>query len=361
LRASVQASAVFRDDFSNGASRWRITDSASVRVVPSGDPSHGNVLELVPNGARVHALVIGSVAWRRFAVEGEMLFPDPGQSYLGFIWGYRQADGRSSYGNMYVKGNDSYLQVNPHWDDNPIREMYPEYTAALDTLNRIRIGQWKPFRIEVVDSVVHFYVGAAQQPNLTFDRLRQQPGEIGFRPRVVGSRVWIDNIRVRHIARLTHPGSVVQELAGDRLITQWEFFGPLDRADDLLELGRAHDANTGAWTAFSADGRGAVVAAQVLDYLGPRTIGYFRTTIEAREPRSVTLRLASLNQAAIWLNGRFMGHAPAVETAWRDIAVDSTRPHIDARLRLRAGTNTLVLRLRGGQYASGGFYAALVE
>jgi hypothetical protein len=320
------------------------------------------VLELLPNGALVRALIRDSGNWPRIAVEGDMLFPDRGQSYLGFLWGHQVRDSRSSYGNIYLKGNDSYSQVNPHWDHNPVREMYPEYSAMLQGADRIRIGEWHRFRIELVDGAVHFYAGSSTTPRLTFDQFGAQRGDIGFRPRVVGSRVWIDNIRVTAIERFSAPAARPPiETARHKLITAWEVFGPLAQADETLELGRAHEAKSPDWNPFPTDPRGAVVAARIIDYLGPRAIAYFRSRIHSDSARTVTLRLASLNHAAVWLNGRFLGHANPVTTAWYDIAADSTRPHINAPLRLQAGENILVLRLRGGQYASGGFYAALLE
>jgi hypothetical protein len=240
--------------------------------------------------------------------------------------------------------------------------MYPEYSATLDSTSRIHIGRWHTFRAELIDGAVHFYVGDAQSPQLTFDLLSPTQGEIGFRPRVVGARVWIDNIRVRTIERFS---SVVTRPAAEttqaKLITTWEVRGPLAQADRTLELGRDQESRSSSWSRFPTDARGAVIAARVVDYLGPHTIAYFRTTVRSDTAKTVTLRLASLNQVAIWLNGRFLGHASPIETAWYDIATDSTRPHISAPLRLQAGENRLVLRLRGGQYASGGFYAALLD
>lgn len=358
---SLRPATVFSDDFESGLTRWKVTDTAHVRAVDSHSTTHAKVLELTPNGALVHALVRGSHQWPRVSVEGEMLFPDEGQSYLGFIWGYRLHEGRSSYGNIYVKGNDSYVQVNPHWDDNPVREMYPEYSASLEGKARLRVGEWKRFRVELFDGTVHIYVGDTSGPQLTFALLASDAeGEIGFRPRVVGARVWIDNIRVRVIDRLSAADArPAAESSRDRLLTAWEINGPFDRADKVLEMGREHGERTPAWRAFPTDARGAVVAARVLDYLGARTVAYFRTRLRTDTAKVATLRLATLNHAAIWLNGQFLGHASPVETAWYDIASDSTRPQLTVRLRLQPGDNILLLRLRGGQYATGGFYAAM--
>jgi hypothetical protein len=360
--ANAGAKLVFEDDFEGGLGKWRVSDTAHVRVVDS-QTSHARVLELVPNGALVNALIPGSGKWSRVAVEGEMLFPDPGHSYLGFMWGYHESDGRSAYANLYVKGNGSYLQVNPHWDDNPVRAMYPEYSADLEGTARIRIGEWKRFRAELVDGTVHFSVGHPPAPQLTCALFGSEPaGELGFRPRVVGARVWIDNIRIRAIDRLSAiTERPTREGARDRLLTDWQVRGPLQGAVTSLELGRDQGTRSADWRRFSADSRGAVIAARVLDYLGPRTLAYFRTTISAETAKPLTLRLATLNQAAVWLNGEFLGHVSPVESAWFDIAADASRPHVDLKLPVRTGENILVLRLRGGEYASGGFVAALLD
>lgn len=49
-------------------------------------------------------------------VEGEVLFPESGHSYLGLIYNYGEAKGRIDFGSIYIKGNDSYIRVNPHRD-----------------------------------------------------------------------------------------------------------------------------------------------------------------------------------------------------------------------------------------------------
>jgi hypothetical protein len=295
------------------------------------------------------------------AIEGDLLIPFEGHSYLGFIWGLQERDGRADYASAYVKGNGSYVVANPHWDDNPARELFPEYYAELTGADRIKIGEWSRFRAELVDGVMQLYFGRTNAPQLVFKAPDGASGLIGFRPRVVGQPVWIDNIRVQRIERHSSPVEDVPPVRDRRLLSNWEYVGPSAATDPLLEQGLGHDAAGMPWKSFAVDRRGAVITGRITDYLGPQTVGYFRTAIESASPSRAVLRLASLDGGALWLNGEFLGHFNPVETAWFNIASDSSRPHLDIPIRLRQGRNTVVMRIRGGRYAGGGFYAALLD
>ena len=64
--------------------------------------------------------------------------------------------------------------------------------------------------------------------------------------------------------------------------------------------------------------------------------------------------------APIWLNGHFEGYSRADRFAWHDFEVNPDHPQTPySSLPLVEGTNHVLIRIRGGRYASGGFFAAV--
>jgi hypothetical protein len=169
LLGPVQARgrALFEDAFETGLSKWEAYGIGTAVVRASGDPAHGNVLVLVPNGD-AYALVKDSNRFGPVRIEGDVLFPDNVDNYLGVVYNFGRRGRRTDFGAIYIKGNDSYLQVNPHRDLGVSRTIYPEFRAALIGPAAIRIGQWQRFAVEVVEYAAHFYVGGSSIPQLTF-------------------------------------------------------------------------------------------------------------------------------------------------------------------------------------------------
>src|SRR5262245_44206756 len=114
------AAVLLREDFEDGLDRWELIGSGTARLAASGDARHNTVLELAPNGDAA-VLIRGSDRWPRVRLEGEMRFPTEDESYLGLVYAHTARAGRQDFGLIYVKGDDSYLQVNPHRDFNVSR------------------------------------------------------------------------------------------------------------------------------------------------------------------------------------------------------------------------------------------------
>lgn len=72
----------------------------------------------------------------------------------------------------------------------------------------------------------------------------------------------------------------------------------------------------------------------ITEHRGPGRVAYFRTVVKAESGGTATLEL--------WDALQNEDHAP-----------------ISARVLLEPGSNELLLRVVGGQYATGGFYAAV--
>jgi len=354
-----RGAALFADDFESGLGRWEIFGERGVSLHATSDARHDTVLELAPNGDDVAALVRGSASWPNVRVEGEMLFPSDAHSYLGLLYHHTRRGTRRDFGLVYVKGNDSYLQVNPHRDLNVSRLIYPEFHVPLDGPSAVEVGVWQRFAFEVSPRAVHVYVGDTTVPQLTFAGLELDRGEIGLQPRSVGGPVWIDNVRVAQLERLSYAGPPIPnpEYAPGDLLTDWQAAGPFTEANDAIA--RSPSTADASWSPAPVDWRGAVVTARTVDFHGPRRVAYFRTSVAAREAGPAELQLSSADDLALWVNGRFAGFYARQAPAWFDFAHDPDHAGRSIPLRLAAGNNDIVLRAIGGVYASGGFFARL--
>lgn len=347
----------FRDSFDSGLRHWIVAGSSAVDVHDAGG-DHGRVLRLRADGD-VHALVRGSDRWGDLAIEGEVLFPKPGDAYLGVVYGFREERGRQDFGLIYLKvGRRNYLQANPHRDYNVTRTFYPEFEAPLAGASDVRIGEWQRFRMEVVAGVAHFYVGDVHRPQLTFPIPESHAGLVGLQPRSVGNEVWVDNVVVSSIARHRYQGPPIPATAATRAQPsglRWDVLGPLARTEDGVVRGAA--PQTVAWRPLHPDPRGGIATAEVVDFHGPNTVAYFRTRVHDPVGGTAVLRFSSVDDLALWVNGRFQGFLAAAEHAWADVGENRDHPGTRVGITLRSGVNEIVLRVRGGRYAAGGFFA----
>jgi hypothetical protein len=349
---------LWSDDFSAGLSRWDLFGEGTARTTDSGDLRHGTVLELIPNGDAL-ATIRASELWGRVRMEGEMLFRTDDESYLGFAYAATTHGRRRDFGLIYVKGDDSYLQVNPHRDFNVSRLLYPELHVDLTGASAVTVGEWQRFALELDGTSAHVYVGATSVPQVTFGGFENGRGQIGLQPRSVGGPVWVDNVTVRTIDRLSYAGPPIPAPpdASDHLITQWEVAGPFEQTNDAMA--RRPASAPAAWRQWSTDARGAVVTGRTVDYHGPATVAYFRTAVAADSSERAELQLGTIDDVAIWLNGAFQAFVARQDAAWFDAGVNPKHPARRVPLSLRAGRNDIVIRVRGGVYASGGFFARL--
>ncbi len=350
---------LFSDNFEGDLRQWKIVSAPDVVIRDSKDPDHGKVMVLIPNGD-VYALVRGSDRWNGIRMEGDVLFPTNESNYLGIIYNFQAGGSRTEFGNIYIKGDGSYLQVNPHRDFNVGRTMYPEYHVDLIGPAAIRIGEWHHFKVEVIKTECHFYVGDMITPQLTFPvKSLNSSGFFGLQPRSVGGEVWVDNVVVDSIDSFTYKGprrpAIPYETAS--LLTKWELIGPLEKTEDDFARNPKHSPDS--WHPFATDERGAVITGMITDYRGPRTVAYFRTRFHHDQDEEFILHISTVDDLAMWVNGRFWWFIPRMDQAWFDFWKNPK--HVGQRIPilLKKGENQIVLRARGGVYASGGFYAAL--
>jgi hypothetical protein len=207
-----------------------------------------------------------------------------------------------------------------------------------------------------IDGVrAHVYVGSGDVPQMTFDGFEYDRGAIGLQPRSVGGPVWVDNVRVRSIDRLSYSGPPIPSIAYDptSLLTSWQVAGPFDRTDDDL----ARHPDRGRWAKFETDARGAIITGRVVDYHGPNTVAYFRATIDSKAAGESELEFSTSSDLSMWLNGQFISGASRQDFAWFDFTTNKEHQPRRLTVALKAGRNDLVVRVRGGAYAEAGFFS----
>ena len=374
--ASLQSQVRLVEDFEKGLAAWEINTKTGIQIIDSKNPDHRKVLELAPNG-NIHALIKDSDTWGALRVEGEMLFPKKEHNYLGFIYNFNKREAREDFGVLYVKGNGSYIRANPWRDGNVSRLMYEEYKTKLKDDQAIVIGEWQKFKMEIVEEACHLYVGDMDTPKVTFDLFEWKSGKVGFQPRVVGGTVWIDNIRVESIEDFSYQGAPIPniEYHRDSLVTNWEVIGPLPKPNIAIErsIGAANEAALAeqnlTWQPFETDKRGAIISGKVTEYEGANTVAYFRTWLTAENPKTVTLHFTTTDELTLFLNGRDYGRVYRDGyisrendwNAWHDFWKNPEHAGRQITLDLKEGKNQLVIKVRNGQFASGGFFVRLEE
>jgi hypothetical protein len=96
-----------------------------------------------------------------------------------------------------------------------------------------------------------------------------------------------------------------------------------------------------------------------VDYHGPRTVAYFRTSPNVAIGGNAVLHLSTADDLAVWVNGRFHWFVPRGNAAWFDFATNPQHRGQRIPVDLQSGPNDIVIRVRGGVYATGGFFARL--
>ncbi len=360
---------LFFEDFENDLSNWEVSIPEKIRIVESGNDSHGRVLEMHPGGPNVFALMKNSETWEGYVVEGDVLFPEYEHNYLGFIYNYTVGNLRADYGCIYIKGNSSYVRVNPHRDGHVSRILYDEYRTQLTGLDTIEAGKWQHFKAEVIGNACNFYVGNMDVPKVTFPYFEFSSGKVGFEPRVIGSHVWIDNISVGKINAFSYEGQQPQTIKHDdsRFITNWKASGPYRRPVEKIEENTSilsKDPNEKIWQNFECDGRGCVVSGKIIEWTSNRVYAYFLTEINVNEPTNKILNLSTTNDLVVFVNGKKAGEVEGTFKAWYDFLDNPRHAGQQLNIQLQKGLNKIIIRDKGmgfDGYAGDGFYAALLD
>ncbi|MBK7871523.1 MAG: hypothetical protein IPJ74_13020 [Saprospiraceae bacterium] len=375
LALQTHAELLFSEDFEHGLNQWELRGERAINII-EGDHAHGKVLKMDSEGT-VYALIKGSDKWASVAITGEFLFPDDADNYLGFIYNQTENKYRNDFGSVYIKGNDSYIRVNPFRDGNASRLLYEEYKTPLTGDSKIITGKWHQFKLEVRDHRCHLYVDDMSLPKITFLLYEKNAGKLGFQTRVVGYPVWLDNIKVNKIKDFTYQGRPIPDIAYDttHIITNWEYAGPFNKPIRKIEETNVALQSASKiidkkyqWKPIRTDARGTLVTARVTEYEGDRELAYFRTAIYSDQAKEVILHFSTTDELGLYVNGLFQGfiyrqsYGPGAGSdwnAWYDFNKNEAHEGTKVAVRLKSGVNYIMLKVRNGQFACGGFFMAI--
>jgi len=384
----------FFDDFEKGIGNWDLISSNRIMVIDSGDTRHGKVLALYSGGESVYALIKGSNDWANLALEADVYFPDESAfHYLGLIYHYRAKPDRVDFGSIFLLGPygedfENYYQAyrknpeqvpdqasgnvilpNPHRDANASRLLYSEFFLPLTSGQWVKPREWHHLKAEIVGPACHCYVDDMKTPKLTMPFFEYSSGQVGFKPRFVGTPVWVDHVKATSIRELSYkgpllPGGVVYK--PEKLLTQWDILGPFNKRSTAAEGDGFLPVKTYkegihelSWQPFAADGRGCMVAGRVISRFNGKWLVYFHTVIQSDTAREATLEFSTCNPMLIWNNRTLVVEVKAQFTVWPDFLDNPAHAGEKVKVTLAPGENHLVVLLRGGRYGGDGFYAAL--
>jgi hypothetical protein len=89
-------------------------------------------------------------------------------------------------------------------------------------------------------------------------------------------------------------------------------------------------------------------------------VAYFRTRVSRPATGPAELQISTVDDLALRVNGRFAGFHSRGRAAWFDFFRTSSHSGQSILPDLAAGENEIVVRVRGGVCASGGFFARVV-
>jgi hypothetical protein len=372
----VQAQQVFFDDFEKDLSNWQLNTENRIFIEETNNGNKNSVMVLSPDG-NVSALIKNSGTWGPIRIEGEMLFPKKENNYLGFIYNYNNKS-REDFGSIYVKGNSSYIRVNPWRDGNVSRLLYEEYKTNLTGNQAIKINVWHKFKMEVLNDICHLYINDMTKPKITFDLFEFESGMVGFQPRITGGNVWLDNIKVTKIDKLSYSGEAIPKInyKPEKLITNWEVLGPFNKPMAVIErsisIEKTKDQTINGqsylWNNFKTDKRGAVITGKVTEFEGENTVAYFRTFINSDVDKLIKIHFTSTDEITLLVNGRHLGYIYRDGylrqkndwNAWYDFWEKEEHSGNIKKIQLQKGINQIIIKVRNGQFASGGFFAHII-
>jgi len=138
----------------------------------------------------------------------------------------------------------------------------------------------------------------------------------------------------------------------------------IERTSNYNEFSIEINGRSYAWETFKTDLRGGVITGRVTEYEGENTVAYFRTFFDADYDKTVTLHFTSTDELALFVNGKDLGrvyrdgyfYKDNDWNAWYDFWKNPQHAGSQVKIPLKKGKNQLIIRVRNGQFASGGFF-----
>jgi hypothetical protein len=354
------------EDFENGISRWEIESNELINIIT--EPNTNNqLLQLKPKGKRgafSHTIFKPSKDWNNYRVEGRFLFPTDGDGYLGFIYNYQKTDDRTDFGTIYIKSNGSYLRASPHYDGNPSWRLYEERRQNLNGEDKIQIGKWHQFRLDVIENSASLTIDNKAIADMEFELFHHIKGSFGLEARPgTGEPVWVDDL---HFSKLNDANpSTKDEVSIKPSSFQWQVQGPFSESEnDGINLPKLPEDK---WRSINPDKRGLIntgVLTQTRS--GDKNLLYLRAKFNVTEQALLTqsptwLAFSSANNLDVWFGRYYRGTVGSERFARIDFLTSPAHPGARLSIIPKVGENEIIIKVYGEKFAAGGFFAELVS
>ncbi|MFD2587956.1 hypothetical protein ACFSQJ_13505 [Croceitalea marina] len=358
------AQLLFEDNFETGLDNWEVENIGIAEIITTEDKLHKSVLQLTPNKTAECILVKDSDKWDKVVIKGEALFPTDRHDYLGLVYNYNKTE-RADFGCIYIKGKGSYIRVNPHRDGNASRALYEEYRTPLANDAEIKKNKWFSFKAEIIDAECHFYVTDMKTPKVVFQHYEYPKGKLGFKPRLAGGEVWMDNISIERIDDFSYVAPMSQtdiNYNREALINNWKALGPFSKRINEVEGSTKNqtlrvDGQKFEWKNFSTDVRGCLLAGKISRFKTNQKLVYFSTQINSNKNKQIKIHFGSLNNLHVWVNSNYIGLIEKQKLAWFDFFENSEHSGQSLPITLDKGANRILVLVEGGNYSGDGFYS----
>ena len=230
--------------------------------------------------------------------------------------------------------------------------------------NKIEINEWGSFKAQIIGSECHFYVKNMHIPKVVFPFYENFKGRVGFKPRLRGGEVWLDNIRVKNIDEFSYSekgkfNNIIYNK--DSLLTDWKVSGPYkSRVAEIENPGENvtnKDQQNYKWEKFESDQRGCVIAGRITRYSTEEKYAYFLTEITSEENVMADMQFSTLNKLHVWVNSEYAGMIENQPYAWYDFFLNPEHKGNSLAINLQEGANKILVLVEGGNYGGDGFYA----
>ena len=276
---------------------------------------------------------------------------------------FRRASG-TNHENIYFRvhrsGLYNALQYAPRINASSTWQLYPEFNSTID----LPRNRWTRVRVEVIGPKLAIFINGGEIPVLAVSRLRgpAKTGTVGFWARVNEKPTeWaaaLSNVSVRPAPIVASSSSEAPILQAAETLTDWEAVGPFPAVTEMNYGAK----NLKGWKRIEVEENGLVILnRQFAAVRGART-ALLRTNINSVDARSARLELGYSDEVKIFLNGEPVYQGNNGFESRHPEYMGFVKPGFESvYLRLRPGTNELVIALTDDQRFGWGLTARLLK
>ena len=276
---------------------------------------------------------------------------------------FRRASG-TNHENIYFRvhrsGLYNALQYAPRINASSTWQLYPEFNSTID----LPRNRWTRVRVEIIGPKLAVFINGGKIPVLAVSRLRgpAKTGTVGFWARVNEKPTeWaaaLSNISIRPEQPGASSSSETPILQAAETLTDWEAVGPFPAVTEMNYGAK----NLKGWKRIEVEENGLVILnRQFAAVRGART-ALLRTNINSVDARSARLELGYSDEVKIFLNGEPVYQGNNGFESRHPEYMGFVKPGFESvYLRLRPGTNELVIALTDDQRFGWGLTARLLK